>query len=56
MLQCPYCNYSTMSAKAINGHIVKEHPLTTSATMELEEARQAEAEEVMAALAHAQEK
>ena len=56
MLQCPHCNYSAMSAKAVNGHIVKEHPLTTSATMELEEARHVEAEEVMAALALAQEK
>ena len=56
MLQYPYCNYSAVSAKAVNGHIVKEHPLMTSATMELEEAGHAEAEEVMAALAHAQEK
>ena len=51
MLQYPHCNYSAVLAKA-----VKEHPLMTSATMELEEAGQAEAEEVMAALAHAQEK
>ena len=56
MLQCPYCNYSAVSAKAVNGHIIKEHPLTTSAAMELEEIGHAEAEEVMAALAHAQEK
>ena len=40
------------SAKFVNNHIQKEHPAATSTTkMELEEVRQKEAKEVVAAIA-----
>ena len=56
-LQCFRCDYSVESAKAINSHVAKEHSSeAASCKMELSEVSQVEVEEVIAAIAHGQQK